>query len=374
MQKKNLGRVEVKDATKGEIQAVFSTFDQVDHDGDVTLKGAFTDGAPVQISAFNHGSWEGALPVGKGVIRVNGNEAVLDGQFFMDTQHGRDTFATVKAMGDLQEFSYGYNVADSETGTFEGKSVRFLKALDVFEVSPVLKGAGIGTRTLSVKSKTDEDDDTQQLVPAVKRAMPVHETQVVASPWDGSKTCKNLADDCRPSELRTVFAWVDPLGDPEVKSSYKFAHHQGVGGPANIRACLVGIATLNGVKGDPGVPEADRKAVYDHLAAHLRDADREPPALRTAPGDGTKRFGDEASEVMASLSGLIDRATEIMVLRAQKGRGMSPAAADLLSWVGDELKRLNTLLESPVEDDKPQVSDEDMASTILAAVARAQGL
>src|SRR3546814_9021310 len=78
------------------------------------------------------------------------------------------------------------------------------------------------------------------------------------------------------------------------------------------------------------------------------------------------RFGDEASNVMASVSGLIDRATEVMALRARKSKGMSPATADLLSWIGDDLERLKALLEHPIEDDEPVLSDAGIASTLMA--------
>src|SRR3546814_14819273 len=67
-----------------------------------------SDLAPVRISAYGHKSWQGQLPVGKGVIRVKGKRAILEGQFFMTTTHGRDTFETVKALSEdgLQEWSY----------------------------------------------------------------------------------------------------------------------------------------------------------------------------------------------------------------------------------------------------------------------------
>lgn len=167
MDKKSLGRVEVKDADKGQVTAVFSTFDKVDKDGDVTVKGAFTDGAPVRISAYQHMSWSGALPVGKGVIRVSGDETMLEGQFFLNTNGGRDTFEVVKEMGDLQEWSYGYDVKKSEFGEFKGERVRFLKALQVHEVSPVLIGAGVDTRTLAAKSATSFSDEIALVVAGV---------------------------------------------------------------------------------------------------------------------------------------------------------------------------------------------------------------
>jgi len=151
--KKSLGRVEVKDADQGTVSAVFSTFNTVDADGDVTLPGAFDDGAEWMISAYGHKSWEGVLPVGKGVVRVTGTEARLEGQFFLNTAGGRETFEVVKAMGDLQEWSYSCQPDKFSYGEFEGKQVRFLEHIVAGgEVSPVIKGAGVGTRTLAVKS------------------------------------------------------------------------------------------------------------------------------------------------------------------------------------------------------------------------------
>lgn len=162
-------RVEVKDAAKGEVTAVFSTFDVIDSDMDVTKAGAFTDGAPVVISAYGHASWGGALPVGKGVIRAGAKEAVLDGAFFMNTTQGRDTFEAVKELGELGEWSYGYDATKYSFGEHEGKQVRFLEELKVHEVSPVLLGAGVGTRTLSAKSHMKFAEEGEAVLAAVTR-------------------------------------------------------------------------------------------------------------------------------------------------------------------------------------------------------------
>lgn len=152
MDTKSAIRVEVKDADKGQVEAVFATFNVIDKDGDVTLPGAFEDGAPVRISAYQHTSWSGALPVGKGVIRQTDTEAILEGQFFLNTTGGRDTFEVVKQLGDQQEWSYGYDTLESSFGMQEDRNVQFLKKMKAHEVSPVLLGAGVGTRTLSAKN------------------------------------------------------------------------------------------------------------------------------------------------------------------------------------------------------------------------------
>lgn len=327
-------RVEVKDPDQGTVSAVFSTFNVVDKDDDVTLPGAFTDGQPVRISAYGHESWFGALPVGKGRVRTTDSEAILDGQFFLNTTAGRDTFEVVREMGELQEWSYGFDVLDAEFGTFEGKHVQYLKRLHVHEASPVLLGAGVNTRTLDVKG--------------AKRAISSHDTPTTTGEWDGPGVVAAIPNDASPADMRSVFAWVDGSGDPGNKSSYKFPHHGGVGGAANVRGCTAGIAVLNGARGGSDIPDSDRQGVYNHLAAHLRDAEREPPELRSRDGGGLK-FGEEAALVMAGVQGLLDRAADVMALRAEKGKGLAPQSADLLDWINADLRKLQSLLSKDDE-------------------------
>jgi HK97 family phage prohead protease len=357
-------RVEIKDESKGLVTAVFATFNTVDSDRDVTLPGAFEDGAEVPISAYGHTSWEGRLPVGKGVIRQTKTEAILDGEFFMDTTHGRDTFMTVKRLGALGQWSYGYDPVEYSFGEFEGGKVRFLSKQKVHEVSPVLLGAGVGTRTLAAKS-------AGQGAP-VRGGRPIapHESQVVTRPWDAVKMLDGLPASPRPSELRTLFAWVDGDGDPERKSSYALPHHHGVGGPANVRACLMGIARLN--DGKAGVPDVDREAVYQHLASHLRDADADVPELKSGPGVSLK-FSEEGHAVLAAVASYIDRASEVLALRRAKGRtGLAPSSAELLGWVEDEMRRLKALLSAPTGDEDP--TEDEIASLVARSVALINGL
>lgn len=354
MDSKSLRRVEIKSADRGEVSAVFSTLNVIDSDGDVTPVGAFEDGAEVVISSYQHTSWGGALPVGKGRIRTTGEEAILDGQFFMNTTTGRETFEVVKSLAEsgLGEWSYGFDVLDAEPATFQGRDVRLLKKLKVHEVSPVLVGAGVNTRTLAAKAAKDGRGAVVAAPEAeFKAAIRPHETPVTAKAWDAVATVAAIPADASVSDLRTVFAWVDTDGDPEAKTNYRFPHHHGVSGDANLRACLTGIAVLNGAQGVTGVPEKDRAAVYKHLAGHLVDADREPPELRAAAG-GPLKFHEEAAGALAVVSGLLDRAQEVVALRAQKGKGKALAASsvDLLEWLLDDMRRLKSLIDSPQDD------------------------
>lgn len=116
-------------------------------------------------------------------------------------------------------------------------------------------------------------------------AIAVHHTPTSDKDWDGPQNEANLRNDGDADYYRKAYAWQDPEADPDTKSAYKFIHHEvssdGEIGPANIRACQTGIAVLNGARGGADIPDKDRQGVYNHLAAHLRDADIEPPDLRS---------------------------------------------------------------------------------------------
>ena len=139
----------------GQFTAVFSTLNVIDHDGDVTQPGAFDEGQKAFIESWNHG-WN--LPVGKGVIHADDDNAWVDGEFFLETASGLEHYKAVKAAGDLVEWSYTFQILKSSQGEVEGQPVRYLEKLDTVGVSPVTRGAGIDTRTVSVKN-ADEDED-----------------------------------------------------------------------------------------------------------------------------------------------------------------------------------------------------------------------
>jgi hypothetical protein len=311
----------------------------------------------VLISSYGHQSWQGALPVGKGKIRQTKSEAVCDGQFFMDTIAGRDTFQVVKALGGSQQWSYGFDIVDQEDGNFNGRKARFLKRVKVHEVSPVLIGAGVNTRTLAVKSLIDKGYDPNEAAQIAERATVMseyraaikpHEVAVTEKRWNWAEVKGMLADDASIIDLRSIFAWCNPNGDPEDRKSYAFPHHHGPDAEANLRACYMGIAQLN--NGKSGIPDEDRQAVYAHLASHLQDGDREPPELKAVGDTGQLKLQEQTIEVLLAISELRERASGVMALRATKGKSLGAGSMDLLEWVYDELHLLRGTLDSPQDE------------------------
>lgn len=81
-------------------------------------------------------------------------------------------------------------------------------------------------------------------------------------------------------------AWYDSDADPDhdpphEKGAYKLPHHELVGGELKVvwRGVVAAMTVVNGARGGVDIPDADRRRVHEHLAAHYREFDEEPPEL-----------------------------------------------------------------------------------------------
>lgn len=156
---KAIGAFEIKDAEKGDVEAIVATLEVIDRDEDIIRADAIKDGSKVSMSSYGHDAVWGDTPVGKGKIHIEGNKAVFKGRIFLATQRGRETFEVLKEMGTDQQWSFGFRVLGSEVPDEAHRKQgarRILTKLEAFEVSPVIVGAGVGTRTVAVKAKEPE--------------------------------------------------------------------------------------------------------------------------------------------------------------------------------------------------------------------------
>lgn len=152
----------------GTVEAVFSKFNEIDSDNDVVLPNSIKSGYGDKgvVMCWGH-DWKNII--GKGKIEQDDEKAIFKGTFNLNTNAGKEAYETVKAMSDLQQWSFGFEVKDSEMGMYrkdngEEKEVRYLKDLKVWEVSPVMVGANQNTYTMAIKEGGKEkidDHDTE---------------------------------------------------------------------------------------------------------------------------------------------------------------------------------------------------------------------
>jgi hypothetical protein len=185
MELKSVVSFEIKDADRGMVSALVSTMNVVDRDGDVILTGAIADGTTVKLSAYGHDIiTKDKPPAGIGTISVKGDQAIMNGQYFLNTTRGRDAFETVKALGANSEWSIGFSRRVQTlpmTDEWAKKGARRLIAgINVIESSPVFRGANGLTGTLAVK-QADGDPSAPVVAPTVV-ADPVDPPAVEAVP------------------------------------------------------------------------------------------------------------------------------------------------------------------------------------------------
>lgn len=160
----------LKAQESGEVESVIATLNVKDSDGDVTKPGFFGTQKTAIVGSHN---WSDIM-LGKGTVTEDGEKAVFKGKLNLDDPAGKALHS--KLMFDMAhdepliEWSYGFEVlpGGAKQGDHNGEQVQILGPKEdgspgakVWEVSPVLAGAGVGTGTLGVKSKTLTDKITQ---------------------------------------------------------------------------------------------------------------------------------------------------------------------------------------------------------------------
>lgn len=350
MERKSI-QLKLKGDSEGSFSARIATLNVIDKDGDVTLPGAFPDGKEVLVSAYQHVSWMGELPVGKVKIRESGDDIIAEGEFNLKTQTGREHYESVKFSGGLQEWSYGFSVAEEgdskevEAWAKEHETsnpARIIKEVVPYEISPVLLGAGIDTGTLAIKSSN-------------KGVIPYKETPKAPEEegWDAGKEGKEADID----DLKIMCAWVDSE-NTETKGAYKLPHHKASGGHSVVwRGVAAAMGALLGARGGVDIPSGDRKGIYNHLVKHYKEFSKDPPEFRALDSEGLT-YADQAEMALAAVNDLVARTKSLADLRRDEGRDLSHTNRERILEVKEQLstvaKEVRNLLETtePVDTEK----------------------
>ncbi|MDD5068079.1 MAG: HK97 family phage prohead protease [Candidatus Pacebacteria bacterium] len=96
--------------------------------------------------------------------------------------------------------------------------------------------------------------------------------------WDGPGEIVKCGDDLE--KLKKICAWYNGE-EPEVKSSYKLPHHKADGLKAVWKGVATAMAALLGARGGVDIPEKDKQGVYNHLAKHYKQFDKNVPELKS---------------------------------------------------------------------------------------------
>lgn len=93
--------------------------------------------------------------------------------------------------------------------------------------------------------------------------------------WDGPAEVAAAEVD----DLKQICAWYDEE-NAEDKGAYKLPHHKASDKNTVWRAVMAAMGALMGARGGVDIPEDDRKGVFEHLAKHYADFEKEPPEFK----------------------------------------------------------------------------------------------
>ena len=133
--------------------------------------------------------------------------------------------------------------------------------------------------------KIDFSDVEEQLLDAIgeaiKGAIPYkrHPLADENAAWDAGKEVRE-AD---VKQLKEMCAWYDS-SKPDIKSSYKLPHHYVRNFITVWNGVRAAMGALLGARGGVNIPDGDRKGVYNHLAKHYKEFDKEPPEFKDYTG------------------------------------------------------------------------------------------
>jgi len=339
--------IELKDES-GQVEAVFSLFNSLDSDGDVVVPGAVKSGFKNdQVPMVWSHKWD--MPIGKGTIAQDDDKAIFKGEFFMDTESGKEAYNLVKNMGDMQQWSFGYKVNDSEFEKFKDSdgttNARYLKDLTVYEVSPVLVGANQDTYTLAIKS------NTELLKEVAKVADPEEEFDDECC---GTCEAKKAKKEENAEEMKSC-KYHD--GGPCMKDDTKSDSGEKIKGDCKYGS---GGSCMKEYNDDESKSEKDIEVSEE----------------------GSQSFSEEVKDVLAALDDLVARAKAIAMLRGEDGRKLGVKATEALRAVADDLNdawteidefigdigtegalELSDIDEEPVEDEPAETEEVAEAST-----------
>jgi HK97 family phage prohead protease len=147
----------------GTFEALVSVFENVDHDGEVVARGAFTESLAKGLPAICWSHDWAQPPVGVALDAAETDEGlVIKGRLFVGEDEysplARQVYTAMKAIGGdgrpaLRAWSFGANVKSERYEERDGRKVVVLEALDLIEASPCIRGVNERTGTLAVKAE-----------------------------------------------------------------------------------------------------------------------------------------------------------------------------------------------------------------------------
>lgn len=298
---------------EGHFTGYASVFELEDLDGDIIKPGAFKK-TLAEKKRFPF-LWQHMVQEPIGWVEMEEDEKglkITNGKLILDVQRAAEARALMKE-GAINGLSIGFEYVKWEN--IDGGNGKIVTEIKLWEVSavtfPAQPAAMIETvKTLDISKLSTDDDigdvegkDMNQDNLDLKSVIPYHDygNADEDAEWDAGKEVRE-AD---VETLKKICAWYDSE-NPDIKTSYKLPHHRAADLKAVWRGVAAAMAALLGARGGVDIPEADRKGVYNHLAKHYKDFEKEPPEFSSVEPPEPEKTTRDTEPEKTTQNGKID--------------------------------------------------------------------
>ena len=179
--------------------------------------------------------------------------------------------------------------------------------------------------------------------------------------WNASAEVKGASVE----DLMKMCAWYDGE-NPDIKGSYKLPHHTVDGYKTVLAGCQAAMGAMMGARGGVDIPEDDRQAVYNHLAKHYEEFDKEPPMMRgldeiVGKYVENKHSDDKMDDLRKSVNTLIE---EIRTEVAEKKTIAEKNTEDFKKYLEKRFENIELNVQGLGEGIKPDKGLEQRFSDI----------
>lgn len=231
---------------------------------------------PVVLFAHDHYT----PAVGRVVELMYDAEGNLAGeiQFAVEANPLAETLWKLYSLGYMKGWSVGFGNGSAVYD--DAKGITILRDNELYEISAVNVPAHQIALAYSKGIDASSIEKAIRLRKAnEKGAIPFHDYGIAdeTAEWNGPMQMSECGDDME--KLKDICAWFDETA-PDVKSSYKLPHHQASDKKAVWKGVAAAMGAVLGGRGGVDMPEEDRQAVYNHLAKHYQQFEKEVPEFK----------------------------------------------------------------------------------------------
>lgn len=267
-----------------------------------------------------------------------------------------------------------------EEGVLDTVSVGFLRKQDekgavkneLMEISFVAVPANPNARMLSADELAVAAKSIEGFI---KEVVPAHMTPMMdmGDNWDGAAAEANIrkwassdqsgdADKMDWEKYSKGFGWYD-AANKETFGAYKLPHHDIVDGELKVNwsGLVAAMGALMGARGGVEIPESEWDAVYNHLAEHYKQFEKEPPQKAVEPEENKPAAQEEKPDEKPKEEegkGIDEAELKAGRVISSKNRAIIQASLEAMSEAVKALGAATTALEDLLASSEPSQGDE----------------